>query len=400
MIQRSRPVRVPPSRPDVRATTPAADHTPQRGLCIDASGFDPKAGASGNMFGGQLPKMRKPQKRPLTSLVPQQTKSDQEKNARQIRATRAWEAICEVLPTKPGESADQCYRRLESSFRHAGWQATRSKVMKVMAERYMPMKRLERFIACGQNCTVEVSTDGTGVRLRADYCGDRFCVPCCTAKCRRIKENLVRCMSGKNCRFITLTKKGSDASLRTILDDLLDAFRRLRESKLWRTTVEGGAFVVEITRGDAGDHWHVHLHVIVTGIFLPQADLSEAWHRCTGDSQIVDIRAVRDHERGAEYVAKYASKAFDQSVVNDRDSLQEALGALSGRRLCSTFGNWRHFRLSDTPKDDRKWKSIAPLMSVMAAAVRRETWAIGLMRALNTGIEVDRYDWKRGPPDG
>jgi hypothetical protein len=113
--------------------------------------------------------------------------------------------------------------------------------------------------------------------------------------------------------------------------------------------------------------WHVHCHIIAEGEYLPQAELSSEWHAVTGDSPVVDVRDVADADVAAGYVAKYGSKPCDPSVLYSHERLCEAMIALKGVRLATTFGGWRKAKLS-SPSDDNDeigWEQIGTLASVM-----------------------------------
>ena len=92
-----------------------------------------------------------------------------------------------------------------------------------------------------------------------------------------------------------------------------------------------------------------------TGKFARQKELSAEWLSVTGDSSIVDIRAIHDHLKVASYVTSYVTKPIDTSIFDSDDKLDEAVSALHGRRLCLTFGTWRGKALCDPPDDGHKW---------------------------------------------
>jgi hypothetical protein len=234
--------------------------------------------------------------------------------------------------------------------------------------------------------------------LKANYCHDRFCVPCTKARSQRIVENLMQVVGDQRLRFITLTLTPDDRSLSERLDFLLQSFTRLRHQARWTRAVLGGAYFVEITRGDAGQHWHVHLHCLVVGSFLPQADLVEMWRKASKGSYIVDIRKVADNRRGVEYLAKYATKAVSHDVVIDPAALTEAVRSLVGRRVLGTFGSWRKIAEIDVSQDYRTYKRVERLDRAMLAAFRGETWAIGALRAIGRPDLIEPVPVSERPP--
>jgi hypothetical protein len=65
-----------------------------------------------------------------------------------------------------------------------------------------------------------------------------------------------------------------------------------------------GAFAVL----EVGSKWNLHIHVLLYGHYVPQREISEYWEELTGDSRIVDIRAVKKPRQGVNYLLKYITK--------------------------------------------------------------------------------------------
>ena len=103
----------------------------------------------------------------------------------------------------------------------------------------------------------------------------------------------------------------------------------------------------------------------------------------TGDSFVVDVRAVSDVRGGASYVAKYAAKGWSREVSADHDSLIECMTALRGRRLISCVGSWRGIDKRDATADVDDWTRVGRLDEVIESAGRQEAWAVGVLRSLN-----------------
>ena len=137
----------------------------------------------------------------------------------------------------------------------------------------------------------------------------------------------------------------------------------------------------EIKIGRDG-RWHVHCHIIAESSFLDSQELSREWHSVTGDSPVVDVRAIKDLDHAARYVAKYGSKPCDRSVLFQPSRLIEAITALRGSRMCTTFGEWRGRKLSSPNEDTDNigWEEVGTIKSIMAT----EWWPI---------IKVLRPDW-------
>lgn len=149
--------------------------------------------------------------------------------------------------------------------------------------------------------------------------------------------------------FITLTLRPEGRSLDHLLSLLQTCFTRLRRLPVWRNNVAGGAAFLEIKRSKSVEGWNVHLHALVDSTWVPHHALRQAWCGLTGGSFIVDVRRVRDPDHVRRYVTKYVSKGFSSEVARNPEHLDEAIQALSGRRMCATFGTWRGIPLTWKP---------------------------------------------------
>lgn len=256
--------------------------------------------------------------------------------------------------------------RAETTFRHSGWEATRRKVTRALERSGASDLTLHNWHHCGSHAIVEYSETAQRYRIRANYCRNRHCQPCMRAKANKIARNLETRLTASSAtpgrapqveyRFITLTLAHSDAPLADQIKRLYASFRRVRSRDLWKRSQRGGAFMLEVKRSKTG--WHPHLHIVTGGSFINQRALSELWREVTGDSFIVDVRAVRSAHDAAYYVSKYITKGTSADVWDDEDAAQEWITASKGVRTCSTFGNWRGESLlkSIDPHDD--WRAL------------------------------------------
>jgi len=165
------------------------------------------------------------------------------------------------------------------------------------------------------------------------------------------------------------------------LDKLYRSFRRLRSLRWWKARVQGGAAVVEVKRGADSGRWHPHLHLVVTGKYLDQKELSERWHRVTGDSYIVDVRLIHDGDAAADYLTKYLTKPASNTLYRDANSLQELIVALHGRHQILTFGTWRGWRLTETTTET-KWQDMMTLRELLSLAEAGDPQALQILATL------------------
>jgi hypothetical protein len=141
--------------------------------------------------------------------------------------------------------------------------------------------------------------------------------------------------------------------------------------------------------------WHVHLHAIGESYYLDALELSTVWHGITGDSTNVSVSRIHDGRAIAREVTRYVAKPVDGNTTNDPEKLAEMMRALTGRRLCSTFGNWRGWKLTarEEPDPDERWEDRGSLVELTHLARTGDAHAQWLLDVL----------WRRicpinGPP--
>lgn len=276
---------------------------------------------------------------------------------------------------------------VESLFRHGSWRTDRELVRTALRAAETPWARMQRFGECGSQCRFERNTETGEIRMVANYCGDRFCRPCGRARASRIRHRVTPWLSEGKHSMLTLTLAQNEASLNSTIDKLYKSWVNLRRLRKYKRDLAGGALFVELTRGELGTHWHTHAHVLVRCPFLDWAEMRANWFRITGDSHVVNIRAVRDSAEGAWYAGKYATKGFDHTVLHSPAALVAAIHGLRSRRLVAPFGDWWN-----RPKDEQEpkvgeWVFLWSLETVLAAASRGELWAVGL--ACQGDLQVD-----------
>ena len=265
------------------------------------------------------------------------------------------------------------------SFRHSGWARARGQTIQAFGPPLRPDDRPDRFRHCGDNAWLLRSRDNPNTyRIAADFCHDRFCLPCARARGKRIAAILAEWAEGKELKFITLTLRQADVPLGETLDHLLASFRRLRQCKMWKASVTGGVGFVEIKRGAKFDRWNVHIHILANAAFLDYRTLSRMWLKCTGTSFVTDIRPVPDLMHAVHYVTKYASKGIAHTVYGTIELLQEAMAALTGRKLAITFGDARKLHLNDKT-DPGDWDNVCTLHTLRRRALAGEQWAQALL---------------------
>jgi hypothetical protein len=239
-----------------------------------------------------------------------------------------------------------------TTFRHSGWGDDRQKVHHSLQRAGASLARIYSFETCGNDAYVLQSIENpTRYRIAGSACHDRFCLPCGQERSRTIANNVLERLDGKACRFLTLTVAARGLTLKAAIKHLTRSFATLRRTKLWARTVTGGAAFLEVKWIRDSERWHPHLHCLLEGKYLPQKEIADLWFQVTGDSRIVDIRLARNAKMVVHYVVKYASKPLDHSLFASDDTLDEAVRALKGTRMCTTFGEWRGLKLLFTAEE-------------------------------------------------
>lgn len=287
-----------------------------------------------------------------------------------------------------------------SLFRHSGWRRDRERIVRALHDTQQPFSAQYEFQHCGTHAYVLQSVDDpTQFRVAGSACHHRFCLPCANERSRTIAINVLDRLGDKRARFLTLTLRSTTEGLAELLDKLTDSFSRLRRRAIWRKRVTGGVSFVELKWSDELQRWNVHLHAIVQGLYIKQGLLTQAWKHITGDSLIVDIRAVKDNRTVTRYVTKYACKPLHPSVLHDDDKLREAIVSLKGRRLATTFGDWRGVLLTPSP-DEQAWTNLGSLDSMIRQAESGDMDAGTICRSLNVDFAITSASTQmtRAPP--
>lgn len=272
------------------------------------------------------------------------------------------------------------------TFRHSGWLPLRTRVYRALRRTHQAASRISAFADCGsQAYLVRSLTDPSDVRVAGSSCHDRFCVPCANERSRAITANVIAHLGTTRVRFLTLTVKTDTEPLTDCLAKLYDGFLALRRSTLWRRRVKGGVAFVELKYNPDPGRWHPHIHALITGSYIPLQELKRAWLVATGDSHIVHIARVHGSDHVARYCAKYASKPLNRSFSSDDERLDEAILALKGRRLATTFGGWRKVLLVDHP-DESGWENIGSLDSWITKALHGDEEARLLIQRLDAAF--------------
>ncbi len=251
-------------------------------------------------------------------------------------------------------------------------------------------RRLERYDFCGKKSWVEsCKSPSSGkqiFRIRCKRCGDPFCPACSRERMRRVCRNLGSFMQAKRqrFRFVTLTLRQEHRGLVDQINDLQRAFRRLRQSKIWKRSIKNAVWCMEIKLAKSG-LWNCHLHLIYCGQWIDQGKLSDAWRAASRGSYIVDVRAA--DARAPVELTKYMSKSYELGVFKRPERLRELIQATESRKTFGVLGKeWRGLRLSSIWRDpdqiDLPWEYVDTVDHLIDRLKERDRRAAEIIDAI------------------
>lgn len=275
----------------------------------------------------------------------------------------------------------------EENFRHGHWTVRRSKVRSALVKSGTNSFAMDRWDNCGSGCIIQWSESLSRHRVRGNYCKSKHCEPCMRAKSNLIAANLRNKLAEgtqREFRFLTFTLRHNNQPLKQQVQRLYKCFKVLRNTKLWKTSQNGGAFTLEVKRTTEANppkfstpaidsaekdqvkpKWHPHIHVISSGNWIDQNELRTEWLKITGDSHIVDVRKLDGKRDVAAYVCKYVAKGTSPGVWDSAEDAAEWIEATKGVRTCATYGSWRGFALCKPSATAEDWESLGRLDKVI-----------------------------------
>lgn len=256
-------------------------------------------------------------------------------------------------------------------------------------------RRVLRMRDCSTRWNVSQTPDGP--RLETWRCRERLCPECQRVRAYKYQQAYEAfIVAAKRPKMLTLTIATMDAPAGEAIDKLYRCFRLLRRREVWKAHCTGGYTVVEITPGQSGLGWHVHLHILMDSVYIPVRWLSEQWFAITGDSYRVDIRVA---DKGtAKYVAKYATK--QATPGEDGRDWWRLSDDMRGRRMAQSFGDAPALNLTvQEAKQDST--IIGTLESILYAAQQGDQAAIDIIDQLRDhyGSVPGEKPPKPDPPD-
>lgn len=227
-------------------------------------------------------------------------------------------------------------------------------------------KKLQQLKECRKYAYFARHSETGEVRVIANACKLRWCPVCADAKRVRIKAAVSKWLKTvKRPKFLTLTMSHTSDSLDAQVKALYKAFRLLRKHKAIKDRLRGGIWFFQVKRDKARKYWHPHLHICLDSDYIDKKLLSMEWLNVTGNSYIIDIRAIEDPGKVADYVSRYCAKPCIMSDFTQTDRIEIAT-VLHGKRLCGRFGSGAQCDFTaSTHKDFTVWQRLGSWVDIV-----------------------------------
>lgn len=245
--------------------------------------------------------------------------------------------------------------------------------------------RAEQLLECRHYAWFVRHKTTKAVKVVANACRLRWCPVCAEAKRMRIKSAVSAWVKTvKKPKFLTVTIKHSDTPLAAQIDRLYKAFRLFRKHKTLTDRCRGGVWFFQIKRSKRSGEWHPHLHIVMDSDYINKVHLQDDWLMTTGDSYVVDIRAIKNPGKVSDYVSRYCAKPCNLSDFK-ADDQDEIAGVLHGKRLCGRFGSGNQCDFKPKRLDDiNEWERIGTWIDIVSNREHLPEYK-KLIRAWSTG---------------
>jgi hypothetical protein len=245
--------------------------------------------------------------------------------------------------------------------------------------------RLQRWLDCGRDAWVYRDPETDDLRIQSTTCKLRVCPVCRRryqgAAVARIRT-LLQDAPPRTWQFITLTIRHSRAPLKLQCDTLKASFRRLRQRKTWKSAIDHGYAVMEVTYNQHKDEWHPHLHVLAHCRYVNWHALRQDWIAVTAGSSVIDCGYVHSVGSACDYVAKYLGKPPSLDVLPNDARVSEYYTAISNARWLMPFGSPPRPESTLALDKPRKFLPLGPLTQFWVAARRGDQDACRVLRKL------------------
>ena len=189
-------------------------------------------------------------------------------------------------------------------------------------------------------------------QYHVNHCQQRLCAICAPKQAAKRSHKVWRITQAMtNPKWLTLTMERAP-DLAQGLKDIRKAFGKWRRLKDVKCLVNGGLYKIEAK--PKPDGWHVHIHAIIDGAFLPVQLIWSTWKRSLGHPHGgAHIKKINGKLQARDF-SKYAAKPEDVAEW-DPAQLLEFVEAWRNVRMWQTFGKYFNFVLDreiNTPPEN------------------------------------------------
>lgn len=296
------------------------------------------------------------------------------------------------------------------------------------------IKRSYRVRDCGTLLTFahEIDSFGEisskGKLHNANFCRERLCPMCIWRRTLKIYGQVSQIMGympkDVSYLFLTLTVPNcSGEDFQKTLDRLFKAWKKLHDTKKFKSAILGYYRVLEVTRNKKKNTYHPHFHVILVvsksyfkgNLYISHDKWLEMWRKAYGDDTItqVDIRKIKARDKSlsetsdlsdldgfkslegaVSETAKYAVKDED-FIISDNETMdsviQVLLYGLKGRRLVQFGGLFKEIadslKLDDVEDGDLIHIDDDKINNALAHMIVRYGWRSGVYQILSKEIK-------------
>lgn len=307
------------------------------------------------------------------------------------------DSLVHIQETKPESLVARSYR--QQCLHHCKAELTAAQTTYRAIDVSEGTAREAKLLECRTQAWFVRHSDTGEVRVSSHHCRLRWCPLCSRARSAFLQQQVQSWFSSvKSPKFLTLTVKHTQDSLSDQLSGLYDSWQRLRKLKVMIHKCKGGVWFFQLCFNNRTSEWHPHIHCIIDSAYISHNWLSRQWLKITGDSKVVDIRAVRDPKDVAEYVAKYAARPAQMDRLSTKRCI-ELVTCMHGRRMCGVWGNAQGLSLRPHKLEDAdKWQRVGSYTTIVNTAgsdsgSKAILDSYRLNRPLAEGTFVSDYDF-------
>jgi len=251
--------------------------------------------------------------------------------------------------------------------------------------------RAEHFLQCRRWAYFARHRETGKVKVISNACRLRWCPLCAEAKANLIRSNVSEWMKTvKRPKLLTLTVQHTNEPLGVQIERLYKQFRLFRQHKTLKKAIRGGVWFFQLTYRPKSCQWHPHLHCVLDANYISKRLLSLEWLATTGNSFVIDIRAIKHPEKVAFDVARYTSRPCRLADFDKKDQT-EIFTVFHRKRFCGGFGTGRQSLLLTKSFEGRaNWQRL-PAWEIVIANQRDNGAFQAILSAWlsNTSVSYD-----------